>query len=84
MQTKICYKRANFDYTSIILQQNTGDTRSPIKNIDIHRSYSVKQKSCKKDTAQIVEKRLIPNMSGIVKFADTVFDVGNQVCLQKA
>ena len=29
---------------SIILQQNTSDTRSLIKNIDIHRSYSVKQK----------------------------------------
>ena len=56
VQTKICNKRAIFDYTSIILQQNTSDTRSLIKNIDIHRSYSVKQKSCKKiGIAQIVD-----------------------------
>ena len=75
MQTEICYKRANFDYTTIILQQNASDTRSLI---DIHRSNSVKQKCCKAKGAQFVE--IGRTMGGNVNFADIFFDVGNQVC----
>ena len=72
VQTKICNKRAIFDYTSIILQQNASDTRSLIDQWN-------KKKSCKKIGAHFVDSgRTMGRI--VVKIADVAFDVENQVC----